>query len=673
MTGKRKILITAALPYANGSIHLGHMVEHFLVDFWARYLKMRGHDCQLICAADTHGAPIMMNAQAHGMEPADFVEKHRKEQMLDFEGFEVSYDNYSSTNTELNRELAAEIFLALESQGHIVKKSIQQAYCEHDKMFLPDRFVKGTCPKCKAPNQYGDGCEVCGTVYSASELLLPACSLCGREPIEKDTEHLFIKLEDFRSFLQQWVPEHTHVAIQNKLQEWLKSELQTWCISRDEPYFGFEIPGHAKKYYYVWFDAPIGYMSSFKEWCSKNGRDFKTEWNDSDREIYHVIGKDIVYHHTLFWPSMLKGAGYQTPKAVKVHGMLNVNGEKMSKSRGTFVQARTYLKHLESSYMRYYLACKISSSIDDLDLNLDDFVARVNSDLIGKITNVASRGAQMLAKLDSCMGSLDEEGLELVKKAQQLSSEISQHFEQTDFSKAMLLIRTIADDANRYFDSYEPWKLIKVDEEKTKVVLTTILNLFRIMSVYLKPILPSYVEKVEALFGEGSYQWDDSQTILENHEIKPFKHLLKRVDPKKVEAIRKETQELLAPKTTKESKKSNPSKKEEVSPEIGIEDFLKVDLRVAKIIEASEVEGAKKLLKLMLDIGEEKPRQVFSGIKSSYQAEDLIGRLTVMVANLAPRKMKFGLSEGMVLAAGDGKGIYILSPDNGAEPGQRIT
>lgn len=671
MTQKRRILITPALPYANGQIHIGHMVEHFLVDFWSRYFKMQGHDCQLICADDTHGAPVMLNAQKQGISPEDLIAQSKEDHTKDFEGFEISYDHYSSTNSPSNEALAAEIFESLSKQNHLETKAIMQAYCEHDKMFLPDRFVMGTCPKCGAVDQYGDGCEVCSTVYSANELKAARCSICGNNPVEKESEHLFVRLEDFKPFLQSWVAEHTDPAIKNKLDEWLKGTLQSWCISRDEPYFGFEIPGHPKKYYYVWFDAPIGYLSSFKEWCEANGRSFKDEWNHQDREIYHVIGKDIVYHHTLFWPAMLKAAGLNLPKKIMVHGMLNVNGTKMSKSRGTFIMASTYLKHLDASYMRYYLGCKISSSIDDLDLNMQDFISRVNSDLIGKITNVASRGAQMLHKLDGRIGTLSPEGLELVEKAWKIGETVEEHFENADFSKALVAIRDIADEANKYFDSYEPWKLIKSDTVKTKEVLTTILNLFRIMAIYLKPILPSYARDVEALFQEDPYTWSDAKKLVENHDIAPFKHLLKRIDPKKVEDIEAETKKILGT-ALKEPKKAM-TNTQAISKEISFDEFMKVDLRVARIVEANHVEGANKLLQLSLDIGEEKTRNVFAGIKSAYQPEDLKGRLTVMVANLAPRKMKFGISEGMVLAAGDGDGICILSPDDGAVPGQRIS
>lgn len=671
MNNKRHILITPALPYANGSIHLGHMVEHLLVDIWGRYFKMRGHNCQVVCADDTHGTPVMLSSKKQGISPEELIGQQRKLHMEDFASFEIIYDNYSSTNSETNREIAAEIFQAIKEAGHIDQKKIKQAYCEHDKMFLPDRFVKGTCPKCAATDQYGDGCEVCGAVYDTAELKNASCALCGNSPINKDSEHLFLKLNDFKDYLSDWLPQHTHEAVGNKMREWLDKDLQSWCISRDDPYFGFEIPGHPQKYYYVWFDAPIGYMASFKEWCQAHGQDFKTEWNREDREIYHVIGKDITYHHTLFWPAMLSASGYQGPTKVLVHGMLNVNGAKMSKSRGTFVLAKTYCKHLDPSYMRYYIACKLNGGIDDLELNFDDFVSRVNADLIGKITNVASRGAQMIHKLDGVMGRLSSEGEELVKKAQEASSVIAGYYEATEFSKATLEIRKIADEANKYFDGYEPWKLIKTDEEKTREVLTTILNLFRIMAIYMKPILPSYASKVEALFGEQPYVWDDAQRTLENHKISKFKHLLPRIDPKKVTAILEETAKLTSAATSEKAQKKS-SGKGDKNASISIDDFMKVDLRVAKIVNAQHVSGANKLLQLTLDIGGE-TKNVFSGIKSSYQPEDLIGRLTIMVANLAPRKMKFGISEGMVLAAGEGQEIYLLSPDKGAKPGQRVS
>ncbi|MBC7533873.1 MAG: methionine--tRNA ligase [Oligoflexus sp.] len=667
MTGKRSIVVTPALPYANGPIHIGHLVEHSMTDFWVRFQRMRGHKVHFVCAADTHGTPIMMNAKKLGVTPSSLVEKFRLEQIETFKKFDIDFDHYGSTNSETNQKISNRIFTALEEKGMVEKKTLMQSYCETDKMFLPDRYVKGTCPKCGAVDQYGDGCEVCGTVYSASDLKNPHCAVCGKVPVEKPSEHLYVKLEDYRPFLKEWVPKHTTPEVAKKLAEWFDGELQSWCISRDDPYFGFEIPGHAKKYYYVWFDAPIGYLAALDE--SLKGKGFESVWNDPKTEIYHCIGKDIVYHHALFWPSMLKTAELATPTGIWVHGMLQVNGAKMSKSRGTSVFASTFHKHMDPVYLRYYLACKISSSIDDIDLNFDDFVSRVNSDLIGKITNVASRGAQMLAKMGGSMGQLSAEGHDLVAKAQELGHEVAQHYEDRDYAKAMIAIRSIADDANKYFDKYEPWKLVKSDEDGTRQILTGILNLFRIMAIYLKPVMPSYALKVEALFDEAPYQWESSKIILEHHKLAAFEHLLKRVEAAQVEKIIEETKEIHAANAPA----VDPEKALGIAPMINIDDFQKLDLRVARIAAASHVEGASKLLQLTLDLGNGVKRNVFSGIKSTYKPEDLVGKLTVMVANLAPRKMKFGISEGMVLASGDGSELALLFPDVNAKPGQRIS
>ncbi len=673
MSKKRKMVITTALPYANGPIHLGHLVEHCMVDFWARFQRMRGHECLFLCADDTHGTPIMLNAKKEGITPEQLIARSRDEHLADFKGFAISHDHYSSTHSAANQKIANSIFEALHKNGHIETKAIKQAYCEHDKMFLPDRFIKGSCPKCGAVDQYGDGCEVCGAVYGTDDLKSPHCSLCRNTPVKKDSEHLFVKLQGFRPFLKDWVANHTSTEIAKKLDEWLEGDLQSWCISRDAPYFGFEIPGHPGKYYYVWFDAPVGYLAALEEWVrQKQGAGFESVWNDPEVERYHCIGKDIVYHHTLFWPSMLKAAGLATPNEVMVHGMLQVNGAKMSKSRGTFVLAETFRKHLDPIYLRYYMACKLSSTIDDIDLSFEDFVSRVNSDLIGKITNVASRGAQMLQKLGVNMGKLSAEGRELVIQAQAIEEEIARHFEARDFAKAIVLIRSIADEANKYFDKYEPWKLVKTDTAATLEVLTGILNLFRIMAVYLKPVLPSYVERVEALFQEAPYTWSSAQTILEDHALAPFEHLLKRVEMSSIDKIMEETKEILASHQQKTATQPSGEAALGLAPTIGIEDFQKVDLRVVKIIDAKEVPGAAKLLQLTLDLGEGVTRNVFSGIKATYKPEELVGKMTVMVANLAPRKMKFGVSEGMVLASGDGDKLAVLYPDTNAVPGQRI-
>ncbi len=666
MTGKRSIVVTPALPYANGPIHIGHLVEHSLTDFWVRFQRMRGHNVHFVCAADTHGTPIMMNAKKLGVTPASLVETFRLEQIETFKKFDIDFDHYGSTNSPANQKISDRIYKSLEEQGLVEKKLQMQSFCETDAMFLPDRFVKGTCPKCASLDQYGDGCEVCGTVYSASDLKNPHCAVCGRVPIEKPSEHLYVKLEEFRSFLKEWVPQHTSPEMAKKLAEWFDAELQSWCISRDDPYFGFEIPAHPKKYYYVWFDAPIGYLAALEE--DSKGAGFEKVWNDPKVEIYHCIGKDIVYHHALFWPSMLRAAGLATPTGIWAHGMLMVNGAKMSKSRGTSIFASTFGKHLDPVYLRYYLACKLNSSIDDMDLNFDDFVSRVNSDLIGKITNVASRGAQMLQKMGGAMGQLSAEGREFVAKAQELGDEIATCYEEREFAKAMVLTRSIADDANKYFDKYEPWKLVKTDEEATRQILSGILNQFRIMAIYLKPVMPSYAKKVEALFDEDPYTWESAKIILEHHKLNPFEHLLKRVESSQVEKIIEETKAIHAANAPK----ADPEKALGIAPLITIEDFQKIDLRVARIVAAQHVEGASKLLQLTLDLGNGVTRKVFSGIKSTYKPEDLLGRMTVMVANLTPRKMKFGMSEGMVLASGDGENIALLFPDAKAEAGQRI-
>ena len=674
MVEKRKILVTAGLPYANGDIHIGHLVEYCMVDFWVRFQKMRGHECAYICGDDTHGTPIMIAARKQNVTPEQLIARYNEGHKRDFGAFEIAFDNFSSTNTETNRKIAYEFFEKMQSGGHLTRKQQTQLYCEHDKMFLPDRFVVGTCPKCKAENQYGDNCEACNATYSPVELIGPQCNLCKNTPTPRQTEHFFFALEPFKEFLQTWTTEHTSKEIFNKLKEWLGHELQDWCISRDAPYFGFEIPGYPGKYLYVWVDAPIGYLSSTKEWCDRTGVSFDDFWKNEKAEIYHFIGKDIVYFHTLFWPVMLKTTGYRTPNKVHVHGMLTVNGAKMSKSRGTFVNAATYLQFLDPLYYRYYLACKLTSSIDDLDLNLSDFVSRVNSDLVGKVINVASRGATMLHRLDGKLGQLSKEGLALVKSAQEKGDTIAQHYENRDFSKAMIEIRSIADDANKYFDGFEPWKLVKTDPEKTREVLTTILNLFRIMTIYLKPILPSYAVKVENLFKEKHpYEWKDALTLLENHSIAPFEHLMKRLEEKDVTLMIDKTKAdadaaagtPVASTATLAAATTNKT--------ITIDDFGKIDLRAARIVEASAVEGAQKLVSLKLDCGEAKLRQVFAGIKSAYKPENLVGRMVVMVANLAPRTMKFGVSEGMVLAAGDGSDIFLIAPDSGAKPGDKVS
>lgn len=541
---QRQIITTSALPYANGSIHLGHLVEYLQTDFWVRYQKMRGHQCLYICADDTHGTPIMIRAQKEGITPETLIARSQAEHLKDFYDFQIQFDHYSSTHSPENQKMAERFFHAMKTQGHIESRDVEQSYCEHDKMFLPDRFVKGTCPSCGAAEQYGDSCDKCGATYSPAELKNAHCVVCGNPPIKKVSEHLFFKLGHFKDFLTEWVPQHTQSEVSNKMNEWLSGDLRDWDISRDAPYFGFEIPGHPKKYFYVWVDAPMGYLSSFLQWCQKNNQDFDTYWNHPETEIYHFIGKDIVYFHTLFWPAMLKVAELKTPSQILVHGFLTVNGEKMSKSKGTFISARSYLDHLDPTHLRYYYACKIAG-IGDLDLNLEDFSNRVNSDLIGKITNLGSRGAQMInKKMNGEIRKVTSEGKEIIQWALEKSHTIAQHYEEVHFAKAMVEIREIADRANKYFDEKAPWLLIKEDPETTQNILTDILVIFKILAIYLKPILPEYVRKVEVLFGgeqAGEFSWEDlNERIIpsvENSKLNEFVHLSQRVDTAKVAAM----------------------------------------------------------------------------------------------------------------------------------------
>jgi methionyl-tRNA synthetase len=687
---RRRIVATSALPYANGAIHIGHLVEYVQTDIWTRFQKMRGHECIYVCADDTHGTPIMVKARELGITPETLVGNQHKEHARDFADFGVSFDIYSSTNSDENKTLASEFYLAMRDTGHTAVRDIQQLYCNHDKMFLPDRFVKGTCPVCSTPDQYGDSCDKCGATYSPSELKNPRCSVCATTPVEKKSSHIFFKLNDFKDFVKEWMPSHTQKEVAAKLMEWFEADLRDWDISRDAPYFGFEIPGYPGKYFYVWIDAPIGYISATWQWCKANNQELSTWWKSPDTEIYHFIGKDITYFHLLFWPAMLKSTSYSLPTSVFVHGHLTVNGEKMSKSKGTSITARTYLNHLDPMYLRYYYACKLTARVDDLDLNITDFVNRVNSDLIGKITNLGSRGAQMLKKrIDGKLGKMSPDGAKLVQEASARSEEIAQLFEDREFARATNAIREIADKANQYFDEKAPWNLIKDDVEGTRAVLTATLNIFRLLAIYLKPVLPFYSDKVAALLNEKPYVWADSARAIENTEINEYEHLATRVETAKFEQI---IQDSLPPGQSapvaadkKGNKVSTPNAapavgvkakapaSNEPPAEIEIDDFTKVDLRIAKIIEAEAVPDADKLLRLKVSLGDMGERQIFAGIKSAYKAEDLVGRLTIVVANLKPRKMKFGMSEGMVLAAGlGGSDLFILSPDDGAKPGQRV-
>ncbi|MDM5068739.1 methionine--tRNA ligase [Aeromonas salmonicida] len=674
-TDPRTMLVTCALPYANGSIHLGHMLEHIQADIWVRYQRMRGHQVHFICADDAHGTPIMLKAQQMGITPEEMIAAVSKEHQTDFAGFNISFDNYHSTHSDENRELAELIYGRLKDGGFIKGRTITQLFDPEKSMFLPDRFVKGTCPKCKSPEQYGDNCDSCGATYSPTELIDPKSAVSGATPVMKDSEHFFFDLPQFETWLAGWV--RGSGAIQeemaNKMQEWFESGLQQWDITRDAPYFGFEIPGAPGKYFYVWLDAPIGYMASFKNLCNKRGDiDFDSYWKaDSEAELYHFIGKDIAYFHCLFWPSMLEGAGFRKPTKVNVHGYVTVNGAKMSKSKGTFIKASTYLNHLDPECLRYYYAAKLNSRIDDLDLNLDDFVARVNADVVNKLVNLASRNAGFIAKrFDGKLAATCAEP-ELYAEFANASASISEAYEAREFSRAIREIMALADKANRYVDEKAPWVLAKQEgaDAELQAVCSVGINLFRVLMAYLKPVMPLLAERAEVFLGE-TLTWDGVALPLTNHQLTPFKALFSRIEPAKIEAMIEASKEDLAKEQA--PKITGPLADDPISPTISYEDFAKLDLRVALIKKAETVPEADKLLKLQLDLGGE-TRQVFAGIKSAYNPEDLEGRLTVMVANLAPRKMRFGMSEGMVLAAGPGgKDLWILEPQEGAQPGMRV-
>lgn len=682
----RRILVTMALPYANGAIHLGHMLEAIQTDIWVRLHKLRGNDCVFVCADDAHGTAIMLSAEKRGITPEQLIDAVNAEHRRDYQGFYIQFDNFHSTHSDENRQLSEQIYLALERNGHINRRSIKQLFDPEKQLFLADRYIKGTCPKCKTADQYGDNCEACGSTYSPSDLIDPRSVISGAIPVEKESEHFFFALPEFRDMLLDWTRSGTlQEAVANKLSEWLDNELQEWDISRDAPYFGFEIPGAPGKYFYVWLDAPIGYMASFKNLCDRTDYNFSDYWQPGqDTELYHFIGKDIVNFHTLFWPAMLTSAGFRTPTAVYVHGFLTVDGTKMSKSRGTFINASTYLQYLNPEYLRYYLAAKLSSGVDDLDMNLEDFVQRVNSDLVGKVVNIASRCAGFISKgfAGQLASKLDDPGL--IAAMQSGKQEITDYFEKREYSKAIRAVMALADQANQYINDKQPWVLAKTDPQSAELqqICSTGLNAFRLLMCYLKPVLPAMAEKAENFLNIEPLQWDDIDTLLLDHKINQFTPLMTRVETDKVQAM--------VDATKAESSDAKSSVPETVvtksaavatglEPEIEFDDFARIDLRVARIITAEHVEGADKLLRLTLDIGVDSAgapltRTVFSGIKSAYTPEQLVGMLTVVVANLKPRKMKFGLSEGMILAAGPGgKDIWLLEPHSGAQAGMRIT
>jgi methionyl-tRNA synthetase len=676
----RKILVTSALPYANGPIHIGHLVEYIQTDIWARFQKMRGHHCLYVCADDAHGTPIMLRARQEGIEPETLIARVAEEHQADFADFRVGFDNYHSTHSPENQACANTIYERNRDGGHIAKRTITQAYDPVEQMFLPDRFIKGTCPKCGAEDQYGDNCEVCGASYSPAELRNPVSAVSGAVPEQRESDHYFFKLADFEEMLKGWTGGgHIQNEVANKLGEWFETGLQEWDISRDAPYFGFEIPDHPGKYFYVWLDAPIGYMASFRNLCDRtDGLDFDDYWaSGAETELYHFIGKDIIYFHTLFWPAMLHGAGFRTPSAVYAHGFLTVDGAKMSKSRGTFIKARTYLDHLNPEYLRYYFAAKLGSGVDDIDLNLEDFAARVNSDLVGKVVNIASRCAGFISKrFAGCLADQVSEQ-RLFNEFIAVGETLADHYEKREFSRAVREIMALADRANQYIDEKKPWVVAKEEgkDAELQAICSDGLNLFRLLIGYLRPILPGTAEMAETFLQIEPLTWDCLGSPLSGHVIGKFKPLMTRVDTKHIEAMLEHSKEDLAAQAPAQATKpvaDSPLLKEPIAETIQYDDFAKLDLRIARIARAEHVEGADKLLQLTLDLGGE-TRNVFAGIKSAYSPEELEGRLTVMVANLAPRKMRFGLSEGMVLAAGPGgEELFILNPDEGAKPGMRV-
>ncbi len=671
----RKILVTSALPYANGAIHLGHLVEYIQTDIWVRMQKMRGHSCHYVCADDTHGTPVMLSAEKAGITPEQLIDRVNAEHQADFAGFHVAFDNYYSTHSPENKELVYQIYAALKADGKITSRTIEQLFDPEKNMFLPDRFVKGECPKCGAKDQYGDSCEVCSATYSPTELKNPYSVVSGAQPVLKSSEHYFFRLGDCQEFLQEWTarPGALQPEAANKMQEWLAGDLRDWDISRDAPYFGFEIPDAPGKFFYVWLDAPIGYLASFKNYCAKNGLDFDEYWKaDSNTEVYHFIGKDILYFHALFWPATLKYAGLRTPTGVFTHGYLTVGGQKMSKSRGTFITAKSYLDQgLNAEWLRYYYAAKLNSKIEDIDLNLEDFVARVNADLVGKYINIASRAAGFIAKRFAGQLASDLGEQPLLARLQAASDEIAKTFEAREYGHAIRSIMALADEVNQYVDQNKPWEMAKQEgrDAELQQVCSVLINAFRLLTVYLKPVLPKLAAEGEAFLNIAPLVWADAATLLSGHTINTYQHLMTRIDPKQVDALVEANKQSLEPAVTEQAKPEYDIPA--IEPTITIDDFMKIDLRIARIVEAKAVEGADKLVSLTLDIGNE-TRHVFAGIKSAYKPEDLTGRMTVMVANLAPRKMKFGMSEGMVLAAGGDGGLYILTPDEGAKPGMRV-
>lgn len=684
MTKQRKILVTSALPYANGNIHLGHMVEHIQTDIWVRFQKARGHECYYVCADDTHGTPVMLAAQKQGITPEEMITQVRQNHLADFTGFGIGYDNYYSTHSPENEALSRSIYLALKANGKIESRTIEQLFDPEKNLFLPDRFVKGECPKCHAQDQYGDNCEVCGTTYSPTELIKPYSAISGATPVLKESEHFFFKLGECADYLKQWTAgstqlkngrEQPHLQAEalNKMNEWLQNDsLSDWDISRDAPYFGFEIPDAPGKYFYVWLDAPIGYMASFKNLCERLGIDFD-QWfcADTDTEMYHFIGKDILYFHALFWPATLQYANLRAPTGIFAHGFLTVDGQKMSKSRGTFITARSYLEQrLNPEWLRYYFAAKLNSRIEDLDLNLNDFIARVNSDLVGKYINIAARAAGFISK--RFQGTLaDVSNSELLPQLQAQSENIAASFEAREYARALREIMALADVVNEYVDANKPWELARQEGQEIRLqqVCSELINAFRILTVYMSPVLPKLATEAAAFLNVAPLSWADSTTLLPaGHHINAYQHLMHRVEQKQIDDLIAANQQNIQTVETAAETKYEP-----VADTASFDDFMKIDMRVAKVLTCEKVEGSSKLLKFQLDLGFEQ-RTIFSGIAASYpEPEKLAGRMVIVVANFAPRKMaKFGMSEGMITsAAGNGK-LFLLDVDSGAEPGMKV-
>jgi methionyl-tRNA synthetase len=690
MSTQRKLLVTSALPYANGNIHLGHMVEHIQTDVWVRFQKMRGHECYYVCADDTHGTPVMLAAQKKGISPEDMIAQVREDHLADFTGFGIGYDNYYTTHSEENRELSSEIYKALKANGKIVSRTIEQLFDPEKQMFLPDRFVKGECPSCHAQDQYGDNCEVCGATYSPTELIKPFSAISGATPVLKESEHYFFRLGECEDYLKQWtagsttladgrVQAHLQPEALNKMNEWIEGGLQDWDISRDAPYFGFEIPDAPGKYFYVWLDAPIGYMASFKNLAARLNIDFNEYFKaDSQTELYHFIGKDILYFHALFWPATLQFAGLRAPTAVFAHGFLTVDGQKMSKSRGTFITAKSYLDEgLNPEWMRYYIAAKLNNRIEDIDLNLNDFIARVNSDLVGKYINIASRAAGFVHKRFDGQLS-DVASSELIQQLQAASASLAQSYEEREYAKALREVMALTDVVNEYVDANKPWELAKQEGQDARLqqVCSELINAFRILTVYLSPVLPKLSAAVAEFLNTPALVWADaSNTLPAGHAINKYTHLMQRIEPEQIDKLIANNKQAVADAKAAEEKAAKAADFEPVAETCSFDDFMKVDLRVAKVLHCEKVEGSSKLLKFSLDLGFEE-RTIFSGIAASYpEPEKLIGRMVVVVANFAPRKMaKFGMSEGMITSAAnkDHSQLFLLDVDTGATAGMKI-